>query len=57
MAQIADYEAQMEHDLLAAYDAYECDFAVSARPELQSRPAPRTPRLRALIPRRRNRGR
>lgn len=57
MAQIADHEAQMEHDLLGAYDAYEFDSAAPARPEQQPRPATRTPRLRTLTPRRRNRGR
>ncbi|MCZ4124172.1 hypothetical protein [Streptomyces sp. H39-S7] len=57
MAQIADHEAQMEHDLLGTYDAYASDCAVSARPEQQPRTAYRTPRLRALIPHRRNRGR
>ncbi|QNA72106.1 hypothetical protein C8250_009475 [Streptomyces sp. So13.3] len=56
MAQIADHEAQMEHELLCAYDADEFDSAAPARPEQQPHLAPRAPRLRALTPRRHNRG-
>ncbi|MEU0426111.1 hypothetical protein ABZ235_21330 [Streptomyces canus] len=56
MAQIADREAQMEHDLIASYDAYELDFSPVPKPE--ANPARRTP-LPHPTPtsRRRSRGR
>ncbi|MEV6535150.1 hypothetical protein AB0M86_37145 [Streptomyces sp. NPDC051639] len=56
MAQVADREAQLEHDLLAAYDDYDIDFSPVPKPKAD--PARRTPpphRTPAL--RRRSRGR
>ncbi|GLW47551.1 hypothetical protein Stsp02_32130 [Streptomyces sp. NBRC 14336] len=56
MAQIAEREAQMEHDLIAAYDEYELDFSPVPKPEAsparQIPPPHRPPGYR-----RRNRGR
>ncbi|WP_326812303.1 hypothetical protein OIE62_07580 [Streptomyces scopuliridis] len=55
MAQVADREAEMEHDLIDTYDEYEFDFA--ARPEQKPRPARRIPPLHhAPASRRRSRG-
>ncbi|MGW6454385.1 hypothetical protein ACWF94_00400 [Streptomyces sp. NPDC055078] len=54
MAQVAEREAQMEHDLIATYDEYELDFAPVPEPE----PTHRTPPLHRQPPSRtRNRGR
>jgi hypothetical protein len=33
MAQVADREAQLEHDLIAAYDEYEFDSSPVPKPE------------------------
>ncbi|MBW1597284.1 hypothetical protein [Streptomyces sp. JJ38] len=56
MTQVAEREAQMEHELIATYDEYEFDF--SPLPEPQPSPARRTPPLRrALASCRRSRGR
>ncbi|MEU9288316.1 hypothetical protein AB0D57_27355 [Streptomyces sp. NPDC048275] len=56
MAQIADREAQMEHDLIAAYDEYELDFSPIPKPDAD--PARRTPPPhRTAASRRRSRGR
>ncbi|MGW2137679.1 hypothetical protein ACWCW2_16920 [Streptomyces sp. NPDC001773] len=56
MAQVADREAQMEHDLIAAYDEYELDFSRVPKAEADSArripPPRRSPALR-----RRSRGR
>ncbi len=41
VAQIAEREAQMEHDLIATYDEYELDFSPVPKPE--GTPARRTP--------------
>ncbi|MFI0776188.1 hypothetical protein [Streptomyces sp. NPDC021212] len=41
MTQIAEREAQMEHDLIATYDEYELDFHTVPTPE--GTPARRTP--------------
>ncbi|MFE1071180.1 hypothetical protein ACFW5W_08130 [Streptomyces sp. NPDC058783] len=56
MAQIAEREAQMEHDLITAYDEYELDFSPVPKPEAD--PARQIP-LPHRPPgyRRRNRGR
>ncbi|MFF5757355.1 hypothetical protein [Streptomyces longwoodensis] len=54
MAQVAEREAQMEHDLLASYDEYEFDFT----PVPEPCPAHRIPPPhRAPVSRRRSRGR
>ncbi|MFD4479428.1 hypothetical protein ACFWPU_25385 [Streptomyces sp. NPDC058471] len=54
MAQVADREAQMEHDLIATYDEYELDFAPVPAPD----PAHRMPPPhRTHTSRRRSRGR
>ncbi|MFE6548282.1 hypothetical protein ACFVHS_07755 [Streptomyces sp. NPDC057746] len=56
MAQIAEREAQMEHDLIATYDEYELDFSPVPKPEAD--PAHRLPPPhRSPASRRRNRGR
>ncbi|MET8590438.1 hypothetical protein [Streptomyces sp. NPDC005078] len=56
MAQIADREAQMEHDLIATYDEYEVDFSQVPKPEAD--PARRIPPPhRSPASRRRSRGR
>ncbi|MFJ1652678.1 hypothetical protein ACIOC2_14930 [Streptomyces sp. NPDC088337] len=55
MAQIADREAQMEHDLIAAHDEYELDFSPVPKPEAD--PACRTPLPHRPTARRRSRGR
>ena len=56
MAQVAEREAQMEHDLIAAYDEYELDFSPVPKPEAD--PARRIPPPRHTpASRRRNRGR
>ncbi|MET8714855.1 hypothetical protein ABZV52_17015 [Streptomyces sp. NPDC004735] len=56
MAQVADREAHLEHDLLATYDAYELDFTALPKPE--DGPTHRTPPPhRSPASRRRNRGR
>ncbi|MGW7169977.1 hypothetical protein ACWGH3_32815 [Streptomyces sp. NPDC054884] len=53
MAQVAEREAQMEHDLIASYDEYEFGFTLV--PELS--PAHRTPPPhRTPVSRRRSRG-
>ncbi|MFD6434508.1 hypothetical protein [Streptomyces venezuelae] len=54
MAQVADHEAQMEHDLIATYDEHELDFTSDPVPHPAHRPPPphRTPTSR-----RRSRGR
>ncbi|MCZ4101291.1 hypothetical protein [Streptomyces sp. H39-C1] len=56
MAQVADREAQMEHDLIDTYDAYELDY--TPRPDPKPHPArPISPLLPAPASRRRSRGR
>ncbi|MFJ2021574.1 hypothetical protein [Streptomyces nodosus] len=56
MAQIADREAQMAHDLIATYDECELDFAPV--PTSEADPAHRTPpQQRSPAVRRRSRGR
>ncbi|MCX4531050.1 hypothetical protein [Streptomyces sp. NBC_01669] len=56
MAQVADREAQMEHDLIATYDEYELDF--SATPKQEADPSRRIPPpRRSPAFRRRSRGR
>lgn len=54
MAQVAEREAQMEHDLIATYDEYELDFSPvpETSPARQTPPPHRTPASR-----RRSRGR
>ncbi|MFC5218904.1 hypothetical protein [Streptomyces coerulescens] len=56
MAQIADREAHLEHDLIAAYDEYELDFSPVPKPEATpARPTP--PPSRTPTSPRRSRGR
>ncbi|MCG0285415.1 hypothetical protein [Streptomyces sp. PSAA01] len=56
MAQLAEREAQMEHDRIATHDEYELDFSPVPKPE--GTPAPRTPPPhRTPTSRRRSRGR
>ncbi|MEV7107177.1 hypothetical protein [Streptomyces atroolivaceus] len=56
MAQVADREAHLEHDLISTYDAYELDF--TALPKLEAGPTHRTPPLhRSPASGRRSRGR
>jgi hypothetical protein len=56
MAQVAERDAQMEHDLIDNYDEYDLGF--SARPEPRPRPTRRTPPVHhAATSRRRSRGR
>ncbi|MDF9868674.1 hypothetical protein OKW18_000812 [Streptomyces pratensis] len=56
MAQVADREAHLEHDLIATYDEYELNF--TALPKLEAGPARKTPPPHRLpASRRRNRGR
>lgn len=56
MEQLADREAQLEHDLAAAHDGYELDFTPVTSPEADL--ACRTPPpRRTSATRRRNRGR
>ncbi|MER5793273.1 hypothetical protein [Streptomyces sp. NPDC001980] len=55
MAQVADREAQLEHDLIAAYDEYEFDFSPVPKPETGL--ARRTPSPHRPASRRRSRGR
>ncbi|MGW5868267.1 hypothetical protein ACWFRJ_39680 [Streptomyces sp. NPDC055239] len=56
VAQVADREAHMEHDLIVSYDEYELDF--SPVPEQEADPARRTPPPhRTPASRRRTRGR
>jgi hypothetical protein len=55
MAQVADREAHLEHDLIAAYDEYEPDFSRVPKPGAglaRRSPAPHRPASR-----RRSRGR
>ncbi|NIY65594.1 hypothetical protein [Streptomyces malaysiensis] len=54
MAQIAEREAQMEHDLIATHDEYELDFSPVPKPE--GTPTRLTPH-RTPTSRRRRRGR
>ncbi|GAA3196491.1 hypothetical protein GCM10017688_64640 [Streptomyces ramulosus] len=54
MVQVAEREAQMEHDLISTYDEYEFDFTPVAEPA----PSVRTsPPHRPPASRRRSRGR
>lgn len=56
MAQTAEREAQLEHDLIAAYDEYEVDLNPVPKPEADlSRRTP--PPRRTPASRRRSRGR
>lgn len=55
MAQLAEREAQMEHDLIATYDEYELDFSPVPKPD--ANPARRTPPPHRTTSRRRSRGR
>ena len=56
MAQIADREAHLEHDLIAAHNEYELDSGPVPKPEATpDRPTP--PPNRAPTSRRRSRGR
>lgn len=55
MAQVADREAQLEDDLIAAYDEYELDF--SPVPKQETDLTRRTPPPHRLTSRRRSRGR
>lgn len=55
MAQVADREAQMEHDLKTAYDEYELDVSPVPKPETDL--ARRTPPPHRTASRRRSRGR
>ncbi|MGW3692358.1 hypothetical protein ACWD6U_00505 [Streptomyces sp. NPDC005149] len=56
MEQVADREAQIEHDLITAYDEYELDFSAVPKPEAD--PARRIPPPRRSPSfRRRSRGR
>ncbi|MEU3028079.1 hypothetical protein ACPCBC_16760 [Streptomyces incarnatus] len=55
MAQVADREAQMEHDLITTYDEYELDFSPVPGPETDL--AQRTPPAHRPASRRRSRGR
>ncbi|MEV7706609.1 hypothetical protein AB0O59_26710 [Streptomyces sp. NPDC088922] len=56
MAQVADREAHLEHDLIATFDEYELDFTALPKPE--AGPARRMPPPhRSPASRRRSRGR
>jgi hypothetical protein len=55
MAQVADREAQLEHDLIAADDEYELDSSPVPKPEVDL--ARRTPPSHRPASRRRIRGR
>ncbi|AZS87195.1 hypothetical protein ELQ87_25350 [Streptomyces griseoviridis] len=57
LAQVADQDAQMEHDLIAAHDEYELGFSQESQPGVASAGRTPPPHRSPASSRRRNRGR